>query len=207
MGELIAKMKEYTQEECEKFGLRYRPLKRNYEKIINYNFSTYERESFRLLKEEMYWEEPVIYSYESIGNVMELRKADDRSFKRTWTGIRRYTCIVVSGKKAIGFTVGELEFVFAETLDGFAAFLGMLRKSILSEANPDLLEKRKLFESLGTTYDEYVHGIVENCCKEIEKQLESEETEYKNWYREKIECLNESEKSTLLQVEETEEEE
>jgi len=208
MGEMIAKMEKYNLGECDKFGLEYRPIKRNFEKIINYNFSTYERESFRLLKEEMYWEEPGIYSYESIGNVMELRKADDRSFKRTWTGIRRYTCIVVSGKKAIGFTVGELEFVFAETLDGFAAFLGMLRKSILSEANPDLLEKRKLFEeSLGITYDDYVHEVVEKCFAEIEKQLESEEKEYANWYRQQINQFYEPEKSTLLQVEEETEEE
>lgn len=206
MGELIAKMEKYCLGECDKFGLEYRPIKRNFEKIINYNFSAYERECFRLLKEEMYWEEPGIYSYESIGNVMELRKADDRSFKRTWTAITRYTCIDVSGKKGIGFTVGELEFVFSETLDGFAAFLEMVKKCIINEANPDLLEKRKLFESLGTTYDDYVHEVVEKCFAEIEKQLESEETEYKNWYRKQIECLNESEKSTLLQVEEETEE-
>ncbi len=207
MGELIAKMEKYNLDECDKFGLEYRPIKRNFEKIINYNFSTYERECFRLLKEEMYWEEPGIYSYESIGNVMELRKADDRSFERTWTAITRYTCIDVSGKKGIGFTVGELEYVFSETLDGFAAFLEMVGKSILSEANPDLLEKRKLFESLGTTYDEYVHGIVEKCFAGIEKQLESEEKEYENWYKEQIDFVT-GEKSTLLQVEneETEEE-
>lgn len=207
MGELIAKMEKYCLGECDKFGLEYRPIKRNFEKIINYNFSTYERESFRLLKEEMYWENPGVYSYESIKNVMELRKADDRSFKRTWTAIRRYTCIDVSGKKGIGFTVGELEFVFSETLDGFAAFLEMVKKCIINEANPDLLEKRKLFESLGTTYDEYVEKIIENCFAEIEKQLESEEKEYENWYRQQIERLNESEKSTLLQVEEETEEE
>lgn len=206
MGELIAKMEKYNLGECEKFGLRYRPIKRNFEKIINYNFSTYERESFRLLKEEMYWETPGIYSYESIENVMELRKADDRSFKRTWTGIRSFACIDVLGKKGIGFTVGELEFVFSETLDGFSALLGMVEKSILSEANPLITEKRKVFEDLGTTYDDYVHEIAEKCFAEIEKQLENEENNYKGWYKKQIECLNESEKSTLLQVEETEEE-
>jgi len=208
MGEMIAKMEKYCLGECDKFGLEYRPIKRNFEKIINYNFSTYERESFRLLKEEMYWENPGIYSYESIENVMELRKADDRSFKRTWTGIRRFTCIDVLGKKGIGFTVGELEYVFSETLDGFAAFLEMVGKSILSEANPDLLEKRKLFEeSLGITYDDYVHDVVEKCFLEIEKQLKSEEQEYANWYRQQINQFYEPEKSTLLQVEEETEEE
>lgn len=208
MGEMIAKMEKYCLGECDKFGLEYRPIKRNFEKIINYNFSTYERESFRLLKEEMYWETPGIYSYESIENVMELRKADDRSFKRTWTGIRRFACIDVLGKKGIGFTVSELEFVFSETLDGFAAFLGMVGKSILSEANPDLLEKRKLFEeSLGITYDDYVHDVVEKCFLEIEKQLKSEEKEYENWYRQQINQFYEPEKSTLLQVEEETEEE